>query len=247
MAKLRYFPELPWYVKLGGPQVTLFGQHMGQGWDALNIVGGAAVGPRMMGEGMNATVRGNRPAGPSVGLVAGLHGPSPRTGSMDGRTPSVIGAPGAGRPTGPISLPLVNEHYVPNTQAILQRLTERALADVQANPALLKDVLSLEAYQALRSGSPRGRLEFGNGIEALVARYVREDPLLDTIITHTGQTRVGGKFVQSPDFSVVEGGFARRFDLTTPGQVAKKNVNRLGSPAIEYLLYTRPQRLVFPP
>ena len=33
-----------------------------------------------MGEGMNATVRANRPAGPSVGLVAGLYGPSPRTG-----------------------------------------------------------------------------------------------------------------------------------------------------------------------
>ena len=77
---------------------------------------------------------------------------------------------------------------------------------------------------------------------------MQEDPLLRKIIDHTGQMQdAAGKFVPSADFVANEGGITRRFDLTTPGQVAKKNADRLGLPRIEYLLYNRPRDLVYPP
>jgi hypothetical protein len=51
--------------------------------------------------------------------------------------------------------------------------------------------------------------------------------------------------VSSPDFVAQEGSVVRNFDVTAPGAMKKKL--RFGAFPYEFILYSRPPGLVFPP
>ena len=152
------------------------------------------------------------------------------------------------QPGQPIPLTVLNEHFVPDMQVIMQRLTDRAVADLTANPSLARGLMSDGSYAHLRN--PQSQLHeatFGKAVERLVRDFVQEDPILATQVRHTGQLRgPGGTFISSPDFLANEGGLIRRFDVTTPGKVASHN-NRPGYQArpAGYLLYQVPTGLTF--
>lgn len=106
--------------------------------------------------------------------------------------------------------------------------------------------MSPGSYQHLRNGTQLSDASFGKAVERLIARYVREDPLLANMIEHTGLSRgPNGQFISSPDFIVTQGGTRRIFDVTTAEEIPK-HARRYGNQPVEYLIYTRPPELVFP-
>jgi hypothetical protein len=135
---------------------------------------------------------------------------------------------------------------IPDTRQLLQDLTDRAVRDIQVNPALARDLMSPGSYRHLRDDTELASASFGKAVERLTARYVRAEPLLATIVEHTGLSRgPNGRFISSPDFTATEGAIKRIFDITTQGEIPK-HARRYGAKAVEYLTYARPPGLFFP-
>jgi intein/homing endonuclease len=129
--------------------------------------------------------------------------------------------------------------------ARLQGHVDRAVETLQANPSLAQGLMSEGRYANLASGRT-GNADFGVAVERLTARYVRDDPSLSGIVQWTGITQgPNGRFIPSPDFTATQGGVTTIFDVTTPGQVAGHVGVRDGK-TVNFLLYERPQGIVFP-
>lgn len=168
----------------------------------------------------------------------------PQAGPGGSRSPGV--APSRAAQATPVPPPPANRHPVSDTRVILQRLTERSVAELQANPALARGLMSRGSYAHLRNNTRLANASFGKAVERLVARYVREDPVLAGRIRHTGLSRgPGGRFIPSPDFTADDRSGTRIFDITTPGEVPK-HAKRYGNTPVEYLLYSRPPGIQFP-
>jgi RHS repeat-associated protein len=89
-------------------------------------------------------------------------------------------------------------------QRVLADLTFRVNADLAANPALARTVLTQAEYAAGLTRSEIAAAQYGNAVERLVARAINRDPALRQVFD-----RVGGP--NRPDFTA----FGRNFDITT--------------------------------
>ena len=111
---------------------------------------------------------------------------------------------------------------MPDTQRVLQSLTDRAVADLAANPRLARDLMSPGSYAQLRNGTGLADASYGKAVERFVARYVQEDELLSSILRHTGRSRgPNGRFISSPDFIGKEAYNLRLLDITTQDAIPR--------------------------
>jgi hypothetical protein len=153
---------------------------------------------------------------------------------------------------GPVSaakpqLNILNPHFTPDSAEVLQRLTNNAVGDLAANPGLARDLMSASSYRHLIQGTELAGASYGKAVERLVARYVREDGMLSSILQHTGLTRgANGRFVSSPDFLGKEAFNLRLLDITTQRDLAKHLRRPVGQSTTYSIHPGLPNGLVFP-
>ena len=59
-------------------------------------------------------------------------------------------------------MPILDNGFVPDTQRLVQGLTDRAVVNLAANPALARDLMSSGSYRHLVQGTRKGvRYLFG--------------------------------------------------------------------------------------
>lgn len=128
-------------------------------------------------------------------------------------------------------------------KALMEAQVKLAMEQIKANPKLAKDLMSKGSYQHLKNGT-KDRLynaSFGKAVERQVRDNIRNDPQLNPMIDHTGQTRgPNGQFVPSNDFESNVSGKA--YDVTTNKDVGahqQRNADR-GTQQPEYLPYDTP-------
>src|SRR5262249_52707974 len=110
---------------------------------------------------------------------------------------------------------LVGEQATINTKAMLQTLTNRAFAELKANPGLARELMSPGSYQHLVNQDELAGASFGKAIERLVGRYVARDPKgYGTFLSYESKP-----FKSTPDFFGYEGGKTRYLDITTQAGV----------------------------
>jgi RHS repeat-associated protein len=118
-----------------------------------------------------------------------------------------------------------------DAQRALAQITAQVNARLAANPALAQSVLSLNEYQAATRSANIARIQYGNAVERLVAKEIRESVELREVFRH-----VGGP--NNPDFVA----FGQNYDVTT-GTMAQvyAHMRRPGyGPALGVVTYTRP-------
>jgi hypothetical protein len=128
-----------------------------------------------------------------------------------------------------------------NTRVILQGVTDRAVADLAANPALARELMSPGSYSHLVEGTSLAPASYGKAIERLTARYVARDTDLSAILEYRSRP-----FTSTPDFFGHEGYNLRLLDVTTEASRAI-HLERSYGPATELVIHPGlPPDLVFP-
>jgi hypothetical protein len=137
--------------------------------------------------------------------------------------------PSATRSAG--ELRILNQDFVPNGSRLLQNLTNKVNKDLANNLPSAKTVLS--DPELIAAGGNRGvaRMQYGNAVERLVAREIRNDPLLRTLFEHT---RGPG-----PDFRGIGQLQGETFDITTSGQIGAHLARPYGQ-GLKVITYQRP-------
>ncbi|MFU1584115.1 type VI secretion system tip protein TssI/VgrG [Escherichia coli] len=103
--------------------------------------------------------------------------------------------------------------FCPRMQKTLQKLTDKAVADIIANPRLAEDLMSAGSYAHLKNGTNLYAASFGKAVERRVAQLVSDNSRLSKLVEHTGQAKgANGQFISSPDFTTKGKGV---FDVTT--------------------------------
>lgn len=107
--------------------------------------------------------------------------------------------------------------------------------------------MSTGSYRHLIQRTRLAGASYGKLVERLVARYVRDDPLLSSFLLPTGLTRgANGRFVSSPDFIAIEGFNLQRLDITTPRELAKHRARPTGESTTYAFHQGLPKGLKFP-
>ncbi len=128
-----------------------------------------------------------------------------------------------------------------NTKIVLQDVTNQAVADLAANPALARRLMSQGSYQHLVEGTNLAPASYGKAVERLTAEYVSADPALSTILSYQSRP-----FVSTPDFLGYEGYNLRSLDITTEASRARHLARPYG-PYTEIVTHPGlPSNLVFP-
>jgi hypothetical protein len=123
----------------------------------------------------------------------------------------------------------------------LQNVVDRAVSDLNANPALARDLMSPGSYQQLANGTKLAGASYGKAVERLTARYVREDPSLSSILSYQSKP-----FVSTPDFFGYDGYNLHLLDITTESSIPGHMLRPYG-PATEYVIHPGlPENLEFP-
>lgn len=154
----------------------------------------------------------------------------------------VMGGGGAGYGVSRASLStIVPRVAATNTRVLLQGVTDRAVADLAANPALARSLMSPGSYMHLVEGTKLAPASYGKAVERLSAQYVSADPVLSQVLSYQSRP-----FVATPDFLGYEGYGLRALDITT-------EASRASHLARPYGAYTEivthpglPPNLVFP-
>ncbi|HJQ38909.1 MAG TPA: RHS repeat-associated core domain-containing protein [Thermoanaerobaculia bacterium] len=89
-------------------------------------------------------------------------------------------------------------------QRALAELTRQVSAELAANPAMARRVLSRPEYEAAVVSERIAAAQYGNAVERLVTLHIESDPVLREVFEHVGGPK-------NPDFT----GFGRNFDITT--------------------------------
>ena len=127
-----------------------------------------------------------------------------------------------------------------NPQAVLQGVVNRAVADLNANPSLARDLMSPGSYRQLTNETGLASASYGKAIERLSARYVKEDSALSSVLSYQSRP-----FVSTPDFLGYNGYDLHLLDITTEASIPRHMLRSYG-PATEYVTYpSMPKNLVF--
>lgn len=103
--------------------------------------------------------------------------------------------------------------FCPRMQKSLQKLADRAVADIINNPKLAQELMSAGSYAHLKNATELYAASFGKAVERRMAQLIQDNPKLSKLVDHTGQARgENGKFISSPDFTTQGKGV---FDVTT--------------------------------
>jgi hypothetical protein len=105
-------------------------------------------------------------------------------------------------------------------------------AEFGSNLSLATLVLSADELAAAGGSAGVARMQYGNALERLVARRIRNDPELSRLFLHKGGP-------SNPDFIGVGSLLGENFDITTPGQVSV-HLSRPGyGPGLKCIIYIR--------
>jgi hypothetical protein len=132
------------------------------------------------------------------------------------------------------ALNILNPEFTPDAGRVLQNATAYWNDQLAANPSLAGEVLTEPEYEAGRNSIPIARMQYGNAVERLVARAMRNE-LGSQLVQYTGGPGGGSM----PDFVGVGPAEGQMFDITTPGQVASKAGKWYG-PGLITPTYVRP-------
>ncbi|QNA86661.1 LysM peptidoglycan-binding domain-containing protein [Sphingomonas sp. So64.6b] len=128
-----------------------------------------------------------------------------------------------------------------NTKVALQGVTNRAVADLAANPGLARDLMSPGSYRHLVEGTNLAPASYGKAVERLTGRYVQADSELSQILSYQSRP-----FKSTPDFLGYEGYNLRTLDITTEAGRASHLARPYG-PYTDYVTHPGlPPSLVFP-
>lgn len=130
---------------------------------------------------------------------------------------------------------MLDADFVSNTQRVLQNVTNQVTGDILANPSLLRRAVGSENYSHLVRNTARADRIFGFGVENLVARTIRADEGLSSILVRATQRGPNGRFIRSPDFIGIEGNQLRLFDITTLNAVPE-HLRRSSSSIIDFVI-----------
>lgn len=132
-------------------------------------------------------------------------------------------------------------HVPLDVKSALQNVVDRSVADLAANPALARDLMSPGSYMHLVKGTRLADASYGKAIERLAARYVKEDPTLSAVLKYQSRP-----FVTTPDFFGHESYNLRMLDITTSRAIPNHLLRPYGH-ATEYVTHPGlPKWLVFP-
>jgi hypothetical protein len=150
------------------------------------------------------------------------------------------GARGPNIPSGPANGVLTSQAAV-NPKIVLQNVVNRAVADLNANPALARDLMSSGSYRQLINQTKLADASYGKAVERLTARYVREDQDLSSILKYQSRP-----FVSTPDFFGYDGQNLHLLDITTEPSIPSHMLRPYG-PATDYVIHPGlPEGLEFP-
>jgi len=133
------------------------------------------------------------------------------------------------------TLKILNQGFVPNTQRVLQNVTNQATGDILANPSLLRSELGPKAFSHLAGDTAQADRIFGRGVEKLVRQRIRADDSLSSILVRATQRGSNGRFIRSPDFIGIEGNQLRLLDITTLNAVPE-HLRRSSSSIVDFVI-----------
>lgn len=137
----------------------------------------------------------------------------------------------AGQQLRELSLPILDNSFVPDAERLLQNLTTQTNSALRADLTLLDTVLS-ESEIAAAVNPKLARVQYGNAVERLVKSRIESDPTLDSLYKHVGRKN-------NPDF-VGKGLFENQlFDITTARQAEVHLVRPYGD-GLKIITYDRP-------
>ena len=144
-------------------------------------------------------------------------------------------------------LPILDNSFVPDTANVVGNLTRRTVAEIADSPGIAKSLMSKGSYRHLVKKTGLAVASYRKAVERLVAKHVREDDMLSSVLRHTGLTRgAGGRFVSSPDFIGTELYNIVKIDITTHRALAK-HMARPGVGGTKYVFHAgRPKNMIFP-
>jgi hypothetical protein len=170
-----------------------------------------------------------------VGLGAGVS--AVRAGRTSGAIEgTVVESPSQVPASGSTQLRVLNPHFTPDPTRVLQNITTAQNAELAANPALARTVLSPAEYAAGQRSVPVARMQYGNAVERIAAEEIRQSPALHgQLFEHAGGP-------SRPDFTGVPSGPAAgmNFDITTPAQVNAHLARPGYGPGLNVVTYQRP-------
>ena len=133
-----------------------------------------------------------------------------------------------------------DEETIASPQAVLQGVVNQAVTDLNANPALARNLMSPGSYQQLVDNTGLASASYGKAVERLSAQYVDEQGLSDVL---SYQSR---PFVSTPDFFGYQGSNMYPLDITTDAGV-DSHLSRSYGQYTGYVTYPGlPSGLVFP-
>ncbi len=133
------------------------------------------------------------------------------------------------------------ESVLLNSKVVLQGVTDRAVADLAANPVLARSLMSPGSYNHLVERTGLGPASYGKAVERLAARYIERDSALSAILQYQSKP-----FKSTPDFFGFEGQNLRTLDITTVRSTAAHTARPYGA-YTEIVTYPGlPSNLVFP-
>ena len=97
-----------------------------------------------------------------------------------------------------------------NTKVVLRGVTDRAVAELAANPGLARRLMSPGSYNHLVEGTGLAPASYDKAVERLSADIIRNDPALSSILQYQSRS-----FRSTPDFLDIEGYNLRPLDITT--------------------------------
>ena len=146
----------------------------------------------------------------------------------------VVGGAARGTSTAAESVPL-------NTRVALQGVTDRAVAELAADPSIARRLMSPGSYNHLVEGTRLAPASYGKAVERLSARIIEKDPALSSILSYQSRP-----FRSTPDFIGHEGYNMRSLDITTAGSTANHAARPYGSYTEIVTHPGLPSNLVFP-
>jgi RHS repeat-associated protein len=132
-------------------------------------------------------------------------------------------------------LRILNPEFTPDPKAVLQNIATAQNRALAADPSIARSVLSRGEYAAGQREVWLANMQYGNAVERLAAREIRDSELHSQLFKHLGGPN-------NPDFIGQPGSRAAgmNFDITTPAQVGT-HMNRPGyGEGLNVLTYQRP-------
>lgn len=128
-----------------------------------------------------------------------------------------------------------------NIRVALQGVTDRAVAELAADPSIARRLMSPGSYNHLVEGTRLAPASYGKAVERLSARIIEKDPDLSSILSYQSRP-----FRSTPDFIGHEGYNMRPLDITTAGSTANHAARPYGSYTEIVTHPGLPSNLVFP-